>query len=145
MDLNELKDGMYDLEFGEDELEFYYHLTQESNVQGIMDNGLFLADNKLSSGAIKIEQGFYDDPYNYIDYELGNPQTRKKEVMVILARYDALAPKYDDSDIIKVVENGDREEYVIPAENILGYIDLERKDFTVNPSSEISIGSGLTF
>lgn len=145
MDLNELRDGMYELEFGEDEVEFYYHLTQEENAHGIMEKGLFLPDYKLSSGAIKIEQGFYDDPESYIDFELGNPQTRRKEVMMIITRYDALAPKYDDSDIIQVVDEGDKELYLIPAENILGYVDLERKDFTVNPASEISIGTGLSF
>lgn len=141
MELDELRDTMYTYEFGDDDVEFYFHLTQRENGNAIMENGLYLPCEKLSSGAIKIEASFYEDPDYYIDNELGNPQTRRKEIMVIIGRYDASQEKYNDRDLVQIDTEDGKEVYVIPSENILGYVDLDRKDFVSNPYSEFSVGS----
>ena len=68
--------------------------------------------------------------------ELGNPQTRAKEIMVLIG-----CERDEESRLIKKNNNG-QSKYVIPSENIIGFVDLDSKYFDSNPNSEYSIGMG---
>ena len=82
MELEDLRDAMSELSY--DDVEFFAHLTEKENGNSICDNGLCIDDNKLSSCVNPILDSFYEDPNHYIDFELGSPQTRAKEIMVLI-------------------------------------------------------------
>ena len=79
----------------------------------------------------------FDDPDYYIDYELGNPQTRQKEIMVFIGCYNG-----EEGFLLRKANNGD---YVIPSGNILGYLDLRSKQFTTNTNSDFDMGLDSSF
>ena len=134
MELEDLRDAMSELSY--DEVEFFAHLTERENGNSICENGLFIDDNKLSSCVNPVLESFYEDPEHYIDYELGSPQTRAKEIMVLIGcqvgEEKSLIRKNNDSKV----------EYVIPSENVIGFVDLESKYFDSNPNSIYSVGMG---
>lgn len=134
MELEDLRDAMSELSY--DEVEFFAHLTERDNGNSICEKGLFLDNDKLSSCVNPILESFYEDPEHYIDYELGNPQTRAKEIMVLIG-----CQVGEEKNLIRKSNNG-KGEYVIPSENVLGFVDLESKYFDSNPNSIYSIGMG---
>lgn len=134
MELEELRDAMSELSY--DDIEFFVHLTERENGHSICENGLYIDDNKLSSCVNPVLDSFYDDPEHYVDFELGNPQTRAKEIMVLIG-----CERDEESRLIKKNNNG-QSEYVIPSENVIGFVDLDSKYFDSNPNSEYSIGMG---
>lgn len=134
MELEDLRDVMSELAC--EDVEFFAHLTERENGHSICENGLYIDDNKLSSCVNPILDSFYEDPEHYIDYELGNPQTRGKEIMVLVG-----CEKDCENRLIRKNSNG-QSEFVIPSENILGFVDIDSKYFDSNPNSEYSIGMG---
>lgn len=134
MELEELRDAMSELSY--DDFEFFAHLTEKENGHSIFENGLYIDDNKLSSCVLPILDSFYDDPEHFIDYELGSPQTRKKEIMILIG-----CERGARNRLIKKNYNG-QSEYIIPCENVIGSIDLDTKYFDNNPYSEYRIGMG---
>ena len=134
MELDELRDAMEELSY--DDVEFFAHLTERDKESSIFEKGLYIDDNKISSCANKVTDSFYEDPEHFIDYELGSPQTRGKEIMILIA-----SQKDDESSLIE--RNDDKEsEYVIHPQNIIGSVDLDTKYFDPNPNSEYSVGIG---
>lgn len=134
MELEDLRDAMSELSY--DEVEFFAHLTERENGNSICENGLFIDDNKLSSCVNPVLESFYEDPEHYIDYELGSPQTRAKEIMVLIG-----CQVGEEKSLIRK-SNDSKGEYVIPSENVLGFVDLESKYFDSNPNSIYSVGMG---
>lgn len=134
MELEDLRDAMSELLM--DDVEFYAHLTERENGHSICENGLYTDDNKLSSCANPILDSFYEDPSHYIDYELGNPQTRAKEIMILIAC------QKDEGNRLLRKNNNNQGAYVIPCENIVGFVDLDSMYFDNNPNSEYSISMG---
>lgn len=132
MELEDLANSMKELEMEED-IEFYAHLTERANGISINEKGLEMEDNKLSSAANPIDERFYSDPEYYVDYCLGSPQTRKKDLMVIIASYK--------DEINSLVKNNSKGSYYIPSENIVGYVDIKDKYFVSNPNSDYSMDS----
>ena len=132
MELEDLANSMKELEVEED-IEFYAHLTERANGISINEKGLEMEDNKLSSAANPIDERFYSDPEYYVDYCLGSPQTRKKDLMVIIASYK--------DEINSLVKNNSKGSYYIPSENIVGYVDIKDKYFVSNPNSDYSMDS----
>ena len=134
MELDELRDAMEELSY--DDVEFFAHLTERDKESSIFEKGLYIDDNKISSCANKVTDSFYEDPEHFIDYELGSPQTRGKEIMILIA-----SQKDDERSLIE--RNDDEEsEYVIHPQNIIGSVDLDTKYFDPNPNSEYSVGIG---
>ena len=134
MELEDLRDAMSELSY--DEVEFFAHLTERENGNSICENGLFIDDNKLSSCVNPVLESFYEDPEHYIDYELGSPQTRAKEIMILIG-----CQVGEEKSLIR--KNNDcKGEYVIPSENVIGFVDLESKYFDSNPNSIYSVGMG---
>ncbi len=132
MELEDLANSMKELEVEED-IEFYAHLTERANGISINEKGLEMEDSKLSSAANPIDERFYSDPEYYVDYCLGSPQTRKKDLMVIIASYK--------DEINSLVKNNSKGSYYIPSENIVGYVDIRDKYFVSNPNSDYSMDS----
>lgn len=132
MELEDLANSMKELEEEED-IEFYAHLTERTNGISINEKGLEMEDSKLSSAANPIDERFYSDPEYYVDYCLGSPQTRKKDLMVIIASYK--------DEINSLVKNNSKGSYYIPSENIVGYVDIRDKYFVSNPNSDYSMDS----
>lgn len=132
MELEDLANSMKELEVEED-IEFYAHLTERTNGISINEKGLEMEDSKLSSAANPIDERFYSDPEYYVDYCLGSPQTRKKDLMVIIASYK--------DEINCLVKNNSKGSYYIPSENIVGYVDIRDKYFVSNPNSDYSMDS----
>lgn len=134
MELDELRDAMEELSY--DEVEFFAHLTERDKESSIFEKGLYIDDNKLSSCANKVTDSFYEDAEHFIDYELGSPQTRDKEIMILIA-----CQKDSEESLIERNDDGESE-YIIRSENIIGSVDLDTKYFDPNPNSEYSIGIG---
>ena len=134
MELEDLRDAMSELSY--DEVEFFAHLTERENGNSICENGLFIDDNKLSSCVNPVLESFYEDPEHYIDYELGSTQTRAKEIMVLIG-----CQVGEEKSLIRK-NNDSKGEYVIPSENVIGFVDLESKYFDSNPNSIYSVGMG---
>ena len=132
MELEDLANSMKELEEEED-IEFYAHLTERTNGISINEKGLEMEDSKLSSAANPIDERFYSDPEYYVDYCLGSPQTRKKDLMVIIASYK--------DEINSLVKNNSKGNYYIPSENIVGYVDIMDKYFVSNHNSDYSMDS----
>ena len=132
MELEDLANSMKELEEEED-IEFYAHLTERANGISINEKGLEMEDSKLSSAANPIDERFYSDPEYYVDYCLGSPQTRKKDLTVIIASYK--------DEINSLVKNNSKGSYYIPSENIVGYVDIRDKYFVSNPNSDYSMDS----
>ena len=132
MELEDLANSMKELEV-EENIEFYAHLTERANGISINERGLEMEDSKLSSAANPIDERFYSDPEYYVDYCLGSPQTRKKDLMVIIASYK--------DEINSLVKNNSKGSYYIPSENIVGYVDIRDKYFVSNPNSDYSMDS----
>ena len=132
MELEDLANSMKELEEEED-IEFYAHLTERANGISINEKGLEMEDSKLSSAANPIDERFYSDPEYYVDYCLGSPQTRKKDLTVIIASYK--------DEINSLVKNNSKGSYYIPSENIVGYVDIMDKYFVSNPNSDYSMDS----
>lgn len=132
MELEDLANSMKELEVEED-IEFYAHLTERKNGLSINEKGLEMDDGKLSSAANPIDERFYSEPEYYVDYCLGSPQTRKKDLMVIIASYK--------DEINSLVKNNSKGSYYIPSENIVGYVDIKDKYFVSNPNSDYSMDS----
>ena len=63
-------------------------------------------------------------------------ETRAKEIMVLIG-----CEKDAESRLIKRNNNG-QSEFIIPSENVIGFVDLDTKYFNSNPNSEYSIGIG---
>lgn len=129
MELEELKNNMLDLL--ENDVVFYYHLTGKDNGSTICDKGLFFDNEKLSSTASDLGDGFFEDPVSYVSYDLGSAQTRAKDIMVLIA-FIMGEEKYTIQKI--------DDEYMIPSENILGFVDLATHSFTINSANEFGIG-----
>ena len=134
MELEDLRDAMSELSY--DDIEFFAHLTERNNGNSICEDGLYIDDDKLSSCVNPILESFYEDPDHYVDFELGNPQTRAKEIMFLIG-----CEVGDENRLIKKNSNG-QSEFVIPSENILGFVDLDSKYFSSNPNSMYSLSMG---
>lgn len=130
MELEELVSTLSYL--NEDGVELYFHLTEKQNGESINKRGILTDSRKLTASTTHLEGTFFDDPDYYIDYELGNPQTREKEIMVFIGCYNG-----EDKFLIRKASNGD---YVIPSENIIGYLDLNSKQFNSNPNTAFDMG-----
>lgn len=122
MELEELAINMESLL--SDDIEFFAHLTTKDKGNLINELGIIIDDNRLFSAVNPITDEFYINPHKYILTSLGNPQTRGKEIMVIVARQinEEIIRKYGNS-------------YIIPSENILGYLDLSSEYFISNENS----------
>lgn len=129
-DLRNLSEAMAEML---DDVNFYYHLTGKENGNSINENGLLMEVNKLSSTTIPLDDSFYEDPEHFVDYEVGNPQTRSKDIMVIVG--------CDDGQEQFLIRENDEGEYFIPSENILGYVSIDEKEFYANMNSMYEIES----
>ena len=88
-------------ELSYDDVEFFAHLTERDKESSIFEKGLYIDDNKISSCANKVTDSFYEDPEHFIDYELGSPQTRGKEIMILIA-----SQKDDERSLIERNDDG---------------------------------------
>lgn len=129
-DLKNLSEAMAEML---DDVNFYYHLTGKENGNSINENGLLMEVNKLSSTTIPLDDSFYEDPEHFVDYEVGSPQTRSKDIMVIVG--------CDDGQEQFLIRENDEGEYFIPSENILGYVNIDEKEFYANMNSMYEIES----
>lgn len=132
MELDELSEVLESLK-NEEEIDLFFHLTSRENGNSINENGLYMENEKLTSTTIELEDSFFEDPDHYVDYELGNPQTREKEIMVFVECY-----RGEENRLVKE-EDG---QYLIAPENIIGYLDLDTKYFNINSNCELEIGYG---
>ena len=132
MELEELRNALENI-MSEEEISLFFHLTSRDNGNSINENGLFMENKKLSSTTIELEDSFFEDPDHYVDYELGNPQTRQKEIMVFVE-----CLKGYENSLVKTSDG----EYFIQPENIIGYLDLDTKYFNVNSNCELDLGYG---
>lgn len=127
MDLDSLASSMDCMRL--DGVEFYAHLTTRDKGDMINGLGIIIDDDRLFSAVNSINEEFYIDPHKYIETSLGSPQTRGKEIMVVVA-----------SGGEKLVQKSSNN-YVIPSENIVGYLDLSSEYFISNDNSLYEVNS----
>lgn len=130
MDINELSESMESLR--SDDVVFYVHLTEMDKGDNINDNGIILEDDRLFSAVNPLDDSFFVDPNNYVNSKLGSPQTRNKDLMVVVAIING------EEDML-VRKRGNM--YVIPSENIIGYLNLHNNYFTNNENSLYDLNS----
>ena len=114
-----------------EEMNYYYHITSKGYGREILENGLYLEENDLSSTTIKLPDEFLDNPEEYCKSEYTNGLVKRQEMVIIgcnKGNEDYLIEQVDMPMFI-----GDqRLNYLIRSENILGYIDLETLNMIYN-------------
>lgn len=115
-----------------EDIKYFYHVTN-MDPSKICAQGLFLVENRLSSTTIEVPQEFKDNPVEYCTQERGN-NYRKDPSIIILGIPEenveyAVVKNYEEP----IEWNGEEfPNYVIPSEYIIGYINTNDFDFTLN-------------
>ena len=133
MELDELAETLESLK-NEEELNLFFHLTSRDNGNSINENGLYMENKKLTSSTIELDDSFFEDSNHYVDYELGNPQTREKEIMVFIECHQG-----EEDRLVKESDG----QYLIYPENIIGYLDLEGQKDRIEEIMNYIVGEAL--
>lgn len=118
--------------FEENEISYFYHMTESGNGDSICEDGLFLAQNDILTTAIPITSDMLKDSKKFLQEENDHFATNRSEMVIIGCPSDCL-----DELIISSSENGDEYidvnlQYMIPLDYILGYIDMKTQEITYN-------------
>ena len=115
-----------------EEMCYYYHITSKGFGMDIIENGLYMEENDLSSTTIKLPVEFIKNSEEYCKKEYKNSHIKRQEMVLIGCYKDEENNLIERTDIAKFC--GDKKlSYLIRSENILGYIDLETLNVIYNP------------
>ena len=103
---------------------YYYHITGRGFGDEIINDGLYLLDKDFRSTTIRIPQEMIDDPSDYCSKEYSDGRIVKRQEMVIIGCVKG-EERYLVSETYPKWVGDAKFKYVIPSENIVGYIDLE--------------------
>lgn len=116
------------------DMAYFYHVTSKGVSEHILEEGLLLAENRLSSTTVPITNDYKNEPLNYLLEDIGGTSLRPQEEIVIIG-----CPKEIVNDLIQENYNVDSNwiqdfpsPYVISNEFILGYLNLEEEMFILN-------------
>lgn len=117
-----------------DGMRYFYHITDIKNCDSILENGLLMAEKRLSSTTIPIDEEFINNPIKYINEEKSDNRYRVKTGMVLIG-----CPEEDVEFLVQSnytnSENWNEEfsaEYIILNDYIVGYIDMNKQQFIDN-------------
>lgn len=119
---------------------YYYHITNE-NVENILENGLYMVEDKIYTTAIEIDNDFKSNPLEYAEKEIthSHAHSYRENAKIVIIGID----KDNKSNLIQdYVENNidwsndNKANYYIPSNYIIGYIDVINKDIIVNDNYE---------
>lgn len=134
MNRNETLENILNEEFDFDSNRYFYHITAKGVGRKILEEGLFLEEPDLQTTTIEITSDMMMDIENYIEDEYTLNSVMRREEMVLLGiPYHLL-----DNAITK---SRNKLPYMISNEYVLGYIDLETLEYTINP--EYGFGNHL--
>ena len=113
------------------EMNYYYHITSRGLGDDILENGLYLESNDLSSTTIKLSNDILEDFENYCRNEYVDNLVKRQEMVIIGVPKDEEDYLVEKAYISKITDNG-KLDYFIKSENILGYINLETLEVIYN-------------
>lgn len=112
-----------------DEMNYYYHITGQGNGKKIMENGLYLEVDKLSSTLNELTSADIDDVEEFIT-KRGNQINENNQEMVIIG-----CCKDETPFLIK--KSNKSQDYVIASDFVIGYIQIDETSFShsviINP------------
>ena len=115
-----------------DDMIYYYHVTN-SDVDSILQNGLYMVEDKIYTTAIEVPIELKNNPIEYANNEQGMGYRKNANIVII-----GIEKEYID-ELIKpttYIPDGWTHDippsYYIPSCYIAGYIDVENKDFVLN-------------
>lgn len=115
-----------------DNTRYFYHVTNQ-NPDYILQQGLFLFENRLSSTTIEIPEEFKKDPINYCLQEKG--ENYRKDPFIVLLGIPTEEVKYAIVKNYEMPISWDKEDFpkfVIPSQHIIGYINTSDFEITLN-------------
>ncbi|HPE14229.1 MAG TPA: hypothetical protein PLT65_00120 [Bacilli bacterium] len=117
-----------------DGVRYFYHITP-NNAEDIINEGLFLKENRLSSTTIELPDEFYDDPISYCLGERGHGYRENASIVLLGIPEDevdyAIEQNYSERGHWNEFDDPN---FVIPSQYIIGYIDTN--DFSINLNSD---------
>ena len=132
------------LDFDSD-MAYFYHITGHGVGNIILEKGLMLSENRLTSTTVRITPDMIENPTEFIESEHGQ-NIRKTDEMVLLG-----CPEESISQMIEVNNESrdswnedDAAEYIISSRYVIGYIDMDTFDIVYNDYYEYSDGYGLS-
>ncbi|MBQ7140338.1 MAG: hypothetical protein IJO32_02410 [Bacilli bacterium] len=113
---------------------YLYHVTDIRKCDSILENGLLMKEDKIYSTTIPINNEIISDPIGFIEEELNNNSVRIKNGIIIIG-----CPKEELENLVEdnynEIESWNEDfkaNYVIPSEYIIGYINMNSKEFVDN-------------
>lgn len=132
--MNELKDLIDNLDLENNN--YFYHITGKGFGEEIIENGLYMEDSSLYSTTIRLPEEMIKDPITYCIGEYSDGLVKRQEMVIIGCE------KGEEQYLVQDIEDtwieGNKYNYAIPSEYILGYIDL--KDLVVNYNENYMYG-----
>ena len=120
-----------------DDVRYLYHVTNvDPNL--ILEEGLFLQENDIFTTTIEIPKEFFNDPIQYCLDERGK-EYRENPYIVLLG----IPIEHFNTCVVKNYKEPsiwDKEQlpkFIIPSEYILGYIDTNNFNITINENYEL--------
>ena len=133
----EFENDFRELVSGE-EMKYYYHVTS-INPDHILEEGLYLSEDKLTSTTIEIPEEFVISPIEYCLGEKGTEYRKNPKIILLGIPEDEL-----DQAVLpngEVASEWTQEEYpnyVIPTRYVIGYIDTDDFEIVLNEAYEYS-------
>ena len=116
---------------------YFYHITPE-NAEDICEEGLYLIEDRLSSTTIEIPEEFKSDPIEYALECRGEGYRKNASIVLLGIPEDEVDTAVERSvDKPKNWNSFERPDYLIPPHYIIGYIDTDTFDITINEKYEL--------
>lgn len=118
-------------------IKYFYHVT-DKNPDDILEEGLYMVDEKIYTTAIEIPEEFKNDPVNYSKAQRGN--FYRKDASIILIGFDE---ELDGEVVIPTTLVPDSwnhdvpPNYYIPSCYIIGYIDTTNMEIILNDNYDL--------
>ena len=121
-----------------DGVTYYYHVT-DINPKRILEEGLFMMDDKIYKTAIQIPKEFIDDPITYCEGEKGNFYRKNPSIVIIGIDNDNI------DDLVREIEyypsewmNDEMPNFYISPKYILGYINTNDYEYVLNGEYDLA-------
>lgn len=128
-----------------DDMAYFYHITGHGIGNIILEEGLMLSENRLTSTTVRITPDMIEDPIEFVESEHGN-NIRKTDEMVLLGCPEEFINQMIEvnNEVRDAWNEDDDAEFIISPRYVIGYIDMDTFEITYNENYEYSDGYGMS-
>lgn len=120
-----------------EDVTYLYHVTN-MDADKICEQGLFLLENRLSSTTIEIPQEFIDNPVNYCLQENGDNYRKNPSIVLLGIPTENIKFAIEKNYEMPLCwEQDEFPKFIIPSRYIIGYIDTNNFEITINENYEL--------